>query len=226
MSNRSGFFARAADPQRRNHATRRSSDRETQRRTPAPAARNGSNPRADTGTQIRSSIHTAIASKGPVTDVSLSAPRLGSSDTWESFKSFGGLQTRGPTDATEQTSTFLQTCVKKTLSGLGLKRLESTCIAREQFHVLLEAAAQADEPLRFRATQILANVYQQLGDYDRAQTTLQSICPSLPLSQAAFGDLLAWHRIDALLAIGIAQIQCSITARFCASRHGSRKSLG
>ena len=73
-------------------------------------------------------------------------------------------------------------------------------MARMQLQGLLDAAASAEEPLRFRATRILADIYQLLGDYDTAQTTLESICPSLPLSSTAFGDLLEWHRIDTFLA--------------------------
>ena len=66
--------------------------------------------------------------------------------------------------------------------------------------MLLDAVTLADEPLRFRATRLLADIYQELGVYDTAQTTLESICPSLPLDCTAFGDLLEWHRIDAFLA--------------------------
>lgn len=204
MSSRPGLFSLLAESQRRNQAVRRSSDRETQRRTPVAvppiADRNGSSSHIDTDSQTRPSTPTATPSHTPDVSIDLSAIRLGSSDAWELFNSDGGLQTRGLTDATEHASALLtRVAGRRNYLDSAESVWDDLCIAREQLQILLDSAALADEALRFRATRTLANVYQQLGDNDKAQTTLESICPSLPLGRTAFGNLLAWHKIDALL---------------------------
>jgi serine/threonine protein kinase/tetratricopeptide (TPR) repeat protein len=113
----------------------------------------------------------------------------------------GEIQSQGLTYATEQASNLV---AKLHDRSNYLDSYESTwielCVARRQLQMVLDAVLLADEPLRFKATRTLANIYQELGDYDTAQTILESICPSLPLDCAAFSSLREWHRIDAFLA--------------------------
>lgn len=204
MSNRTGRFWPTVEPRRRN-TVGRNSDRSTQRRSPVTTAQdagpNGPDPRTGTDEQSRSSTSITASLNGLPAGIDLSALRLSSSDAWKLCESDGEVQSQGLSYATEQASKLI---VKLRDRSDYLDSAKSTwddlCIARRQLQVLLDAVTLADEPLRFRATRLLADIYQELGDYDTAQTTLESICPSLPLKYTAFGDLLEWHRIDAFLA--------------------------
>jgi serine/threonine protein kinase len=204
MSNRTGRFWPTIEPRRRS-AVGRNSDGSSQRRSPVTTAQdagpNGSGPRTDAAEQSRSSASITESFNGMLGVVSLSALRLSNSDAWKLCESNGEVQSQGLTYATEQASKLmLKLHDRSNYLDSAKSTWDDLCIARRQLQVLLDAVASADEPLRFRATRILADIYQQLGDYDTAQTTLESICPSLPLGCTSFGDLLGWHRIDAFLA--------------------------
>mgnify|MGYP004502478199 CR=1 FL=1 len=76
---------------------------------------------------------------------------------------------------------------------------DELCAAGGQLQTLLDRVTSPDGQLHFKAVGTLGNIYRRLGDCEKAQSTFQSLCPSLPLTRAAFGGLYAWHKIDALL---------------------------
>jgi tetratricopeptide (TPR) repeat protein/tRNA A-37 threonylcarbamoyl transferase component Bud32 len=203
MSNPTDRLWPPLEPQRKD-AVERHSGRSTQRRSSVTTAQdagpNGSVPLADTDEQSRSSTTITTSSSELPAGIDLSALRLSSSDAWKLCQSDEEVQSQGLHYATKQASNLITKLHDKSNYLDSAKSAwDDLCIARRQLQVLLDADTSADEPLRFKATRTLANIYHQLGDYDTAQTILKSICPSLPLDCAAFGDLLEWHRIDAFL---------------------------
>lgn len=203
MSNRTGRFWPTIEPRRKN-AVGRNSDSKTQRRslvtTAQDAEPNGSGLRTDTDEQSRSSTPITVSPIGLSDRIDLSALRLSNSDAWKLCGLDEEVQSLGLHYATKGASDLIAKLHDRSNYLDSAKSAwDDLCIARRQLHVLLDAVTSTDEPLRFQATRTLASIYQQLGDYDTAQTVLESVCPSLPLDRAAFGDLLEWHKIDAFL---------------------------
>jgi len=190
----SGFFPR------RERAPRRTSDRETARRTTATQGSNPANVRAGAESRSGASTPTATASANIPGGISLSAAAIDSSTRWESHESIGGLQSSALADATEKAAA-LYARLSETSNYLDSE--ESTwaelCTARRQLHTFLNCATAPEEQLRFTAARTLGNIYSQLGDFDQAQGLFVSLCPPLPLTRAGLLELQTWHKIDALL---------------------------
>lgn len=197
----SGFFSAAP---RRERAPRRTSDRETQRRTPTATAANqesnSPNPRSGADTQSRAPTPTATSSTSSPRSINLAASTIGSSARWESYELNGGLQSRGLSDATEEASAlFARLFESRSYLDSAESAWDELCTARRQLHTFLNCATSPDEQLRFTAVRTLGNIYGQLGDYDKAHSLFISLCPPLPLTRTGLGELQAWHKIDALL---------------------------
>ncbi|KAJ8109744.1 hypothetical protein OPT61_g7238 [Boeremia exigua] len=199
MSNQTSFspvfslFAhhrRGADAQ---HARR-----ERQTRTPSAtgpsASRNGSITHSSTDGWNQASISTII----PTLD--LSSDALGSSDAWTLHHLEGQCEHRSVADAIEQTLTiFKRIGDAEDYLDSAESSWDELCIAGGRLQTALEYAPPLNEQLRFKAMNTLGCIHSYLGDNDRAQSTFLSLCPPLPLDRAAFTQLHAWHKIDALL---------------------------
>jgi serine/threonine protein kinase len=190
----SGFFPR------RERAPRRTSDRETARRTTAAQESNSAHIRTGAESRSGASTPTNTASTIIPRGIDLSVAAIDSSTRWESYESTGAFKYSNLADATEKAAA-LYARLSETRNYLD--SAESTwdelCAARRQLHTFLNCATAPDEQLRFAAARTLGNIYSQLGDFDQAQGLFVSLCPPLPLTRAGLLELQTWHKIDALL---------------------------
>lgn len=205
MSNRPGFFSLLAESQRRKDNIRRNSDRETQRRvplaTPNPTSEHGElHAHVNSDSSPRNSTPTVKVTNSGRESVNFAAPALRSVTLWRPCTLDGEFQSKSLSDCTEQAAML---CAGLFEAEDHLASAETVWDElgklRQHLQTLLDCTVSSDERLQYRAIGTLADIYGQLGDYDKALDLLSSVCPTIPLTRDGLSDLREWHKVDMLL---------------------------